>query len=70
MPSNNKPGEHGTDEAAERTEDGLLSPSSQLGRLKQTGGTPESGQVDPPPGEAREEWIEPEEEGRPTSNDG
>jgi hypothetical protein len=42
--------------------DGLLSPASQIGRLRQTGGTPESRrQIDPDLADS-EEWIDPQEE--------
>ena len=43
--------------------DELLSPSSQLGRLQQSGGTPESRrQVDPNHADDSEEWIDPKAE--------
>ena len=43
--------------------DDLLSPASQLGRLRQTRGTPESRrQIDPEVGADSKEWIEPEED--------
>jgi hypothetical protein len=43
--------------------DDLLSPASQLGRLRQTGGTPESRrQIDPDVRPDSEAWIEPEED--------
>jgi hypothetical protein len=43
--------------------DDLVSPASQLGRLRQTGGTPESRrQIDPDARLDSEEWIEPKED--------
>jgi hypothetical protein len=40
--------------------DELISPASQIGRLRQTGGTPESRrQIDPDVGDDGEHWIEP-----------
>jgi hypothetical protein len=42
--------------------DGLLSPASQIGRLRQTGGTPESRRQIDPDLEDSEEWIDPQEE--------
>ena len=50
--------------ARERRE--RLSPSSQIGRLRQTGGTPESRRrVGPEPADDSETWRRPREEDEP-----
>jgi hypothetical protein len=42
-----------------------LSPSSQIGRQQQTGGTPESGRRPAETGDDADEWREPVEEDEP-----
>jgi len=43
-----------------------LSPSSQIGRMRQTGGTPESRRwVGPEPADDGEDWREPRKEDEP-----
>jgi hypothetical protein len=49
--------------------DQLLSPASQIGRLRQSGGTPESRRQIDPDVEDSEEWINPQAEAATTHPD-